>query len=86
MTKPFMDAMQQKYCQQDVEDRAVEVLQLWEDYLKDPDWQPYKRIKLENSEREVVRLPLLTWFGVLVMLNLFESLKLFVLRLIGFRK
>ncbi|CAN8278322.1 unnamed protein product [Cochlearia groenlandica] len=54
VTKPFMDAMQQKYCQQDVEDRAVEVLQLWEDYLKDPDWHPYKRVKLGNQEREEV--------------------------------
>ncbi|KAL1217333.1 Protein INVOLVED IN DE NOVO 2 [Cardamine amara subsp. amara] len=53
VTKPFMDAMQQKYCQQDVEDRAVEVLQLWEDYLKDPDWHPFQRVKLENQEREV---------------------------------
>ncbi|CDY37917.1 BnaA06g19000D [Brassica napus] len=57
VTKPFMDALQQKYCQQDVEDRAIDVLQLWEDYLKDPDWHPFKRIKLENQEREVVRRP-----------------------------
>ncbi|KAF2589512.1 hypothetical protein F2Q70_00040507 [Brassica cretica] len=53
VTKPFMDALQQKYCQQDVEDRAIDVLQLWEDYLKDPDWHPFKRIKLENQEREM---------------------------------
>lgn len=57
VTKPFMDAMQQKYCQQDVEDRAVEVLQLWEHYLKDPDWHPFKRVQLENRETEVVRPP-----------------------------
>ncbi|KAJ4896882.1 Protein INVOLVED IN DE NOVO 2 [Raphanus sativus] len=53
VTKPFMDALQQKYCQQDVEDRAIDVLQLWEDYLKDPDWHPFKRIKLANQEREM---------------------------------
>uniref|UniRef100_A0A1J3J0I4 Protein INVOLVED IN DE NOVO 2 n=1 Tax=Noccaea caerulescens TaxID=107243 RepID=A0A1J3J0I4_NOCCA len=53
VAKPFMDAMQQKYCQQDVEDRAIDVLQLWEDYLKDPDWHPFKRVKLENQETEV---------------------------------
>ncbi|EOA25333.1 hypothetical protein CARUB_v10018651mg [Capsella rubella] len=53
VTKPFMDAMQQKYCQQDVEDRAVDVLQLWEGYLKDPEWHPFKRVQLENQEREV---------------------------------
>ncbi|CAB77748.1 hypothetical protein [Arabidopsis thaliana] len=51
--KPFVDAMQQKYCQEDVEDRAVEVLQLWEHYINDPDWHPYKRVKLENQDREV---------------------------------
>lgn len=57
VTKPFVDAMQQKYCQEDVEDRAVEVLQLWEHYINDPDWHPYKRVKLENQDREVVRPP-----------------------------
>ncbi|KAL1204785.1 Factor of DNA methylation 3 [Cardamine amara subsp. amara] len=49
-TKPFMEAMKSKYRQEDLEDWAVEVIQLWEEYLKDPDWHPFKRIKLETSE------------------------------------
>jgi hypothetical protein len=49
-TKPFMKAMRIKYCQEDLEDWAVEVIQLWEEYLKDPDWHPFKRIKLETAE------------------------------------
>uniref|UniRef100_A0A1J3FBR3 Factor of DNA methylation 3 n=1 Tax=Noccaea caerulescens TaxID=107243 RepID=A0A1J3FBR3_NOCCA len=49
-TKPFMEAMRRKYCQEDLEDWAVEVIQLWEEYLKDPDWHPFKRIKLETAE------------------------------------
>ncbi|CAA7056428.1 unnamed protein product [Microthlaspi erraticum] len=53
LAKPFMDAIQQKYCEQDVEDRAIDALQLWEGYLKDPDWHPFKRVKLENRETEV---------------------------------
>ncbi|XP_024014820.1 factor of DNA methylation 3 isoform X2 [Eutrema salsugineum] len=49
-TKPFMEAMRRNYCQEDLEDWAVEVIQLWEEYLKDPDWHPFKRIKLETPE------------------------------------
>ncbi|CAA7016238.1 unnamed protein product [Microthlaspi erraticum] len=49
-TKPFLEAMRRKYCQEDLEDWAVEVIQLWEEYLKDPDWHPFKRIKLETTE------------------------------------
>ncbi|XP_010465028.1 PREDICTED: factor of DNA methylation 3-like [Camelina sativa] len=52
-TKPFMEAMKIKYCQEDLEDWAVEVIQLWEEYLKDPDWHPFKRIKLETEETVV---------------------------------
>ncbi|CAH2064817.1 unnamed protein product, partial [Thlaspi arvense] len=53
VTKPFLDALQQKYGEKFVEDRAVDVLQLWEEYLKDQLWQPFKRIKLGNQDREV---------------------------------
>ncbi|CAH8359918.1 unnamed protein product [Eruca vesicaria subsp. sativa] len=49
-TKPFMEAMRRKYCLEDLEDWAVEVIQLWEEYLKDPDWHPFKRIKLDAAE------------------------------------
>lgn len=55
-TIPFMEAMRKKYCQEDFEDWAVEVIQLWEEYLKDPDWHPFKRIKLETAETVVVFL------------------------------
>ncbi|ESQ45681.1 hypothetical protein EUTSA_v10010188mg [Eutrema salsugineum] len=55
VAKPFMDAMQKKYGrQQDVEDRAIEVLQLWEEYIRDNVWLPFKRIKLDNRETEVL--------------------------------
>ncbi|CAN8270115.1 unnamed protein product [Cochlearia groenlandica] len=53
-TKPFMEAMRKKYCQEDLEDWAVEIIQLWEEYLKDPDWHPFKRIKLDSAETEVI--------------------------------
>ncbi|EOA30086.1 hypothetical protein CARUB_v10013193mg [Capsella rubella] len=52
-TKPFMEAMKLKYCQEDLEEWAVDVIQLWEGYLKDPDWHPFKRIKLETEETVV---------------------------------
>ncbi|CAH2053894.1 unnamed protein product [Thlaspi arvense] len=55
-TKPFIEAMRRKYCKEDLEDWAVEVIQLWEEYLKDPDWHPFKRIKLETAETVVIKI------------------------------
>ncbi|XVE69201.1 hypothetical protein DITRI_Ditri09bG0132600 [Diplodiscus trichospermus] len=49
-TKPFLEAMKRRYNEELAEERASEVCSLWEEYLKDPDWHPFKRIKLEGKE------------------------------------
>jgi hypothetical protein len=40
--RPFLEAMKKKYNADDAEDRASELCSLWEEYLKDPDWHPFK--------------------------------------------
>ncbi|KAK8629673.1 hypothetical protein V6N13_078506 [Hibiscus sabdariffa] len=54
--KPFLEAMKRKYNEELAEERASEHCSLWEEYLKDPDWHPFKRIKLEGKEeyKEVI--------------------------------
>ncbi|KAB2034244.1 hypothetical protein ES319_D04G071200v1 [Gossypium barbadense] len=49
-SKPFLEAMKRRYNEELAEERASEVCSLWEEYLKDPDWHPFKRIKLEGGE------------------------------------
>ncbi|XWS07751.1 hypothetical protein CRYUN_Cryun41cG0017500 [Craigia yunnanensis] len=48
--KPFLEAMKRRYNEELAEERASELCSLWEEYLKDPDWHPFKRIKLEGEE------------------------------------
>ncbi|XP_021295466.1 protein INVOLVED IN DE NOVO 2-like [Herrania umbratica] len=49
-SKPFFEVMKRRYNEEQAEERASELCSLWEEYLKDPDWHPFKRIKLEGEE------------------------------------
>ncbi|XWS74963.1 hypothetical protein CRYUN_Cryun01aG0043900 [Craigia yunnanensis] len=48
--KPFLEGMKRRYNEELAEERASELCSLWEEYLKDPDWHPFKCIKLEGEE------------------------------------
>lgn len=50
--RPFLEAMKRKFNADDAEDRASELCSLWEEYLKDPDWHPFK-IALIQGKHEV---------------------------------
>ncbi|KAK7290181.1 hypothetical protein RIF29_04412 [Crotalaria pallida] len=54
-TRPFLEAMKKKYNEEDAEERASELCSLWEEYLKDPDWHPFKVIMVEGKETEIIR-------------------------------
>ncbi|KAL4367823.1 hypothetical protein GQ457_05G032220 [Hibiscus cannabinus] len=53
-SKPFLEAMKRRYNEELAEERTSEMCSLWEEYLKDPDWHPFKRIKLEGDEYQEV--------------------------------
>ena len=50
-SKPFHEAMQRKYNEEEAEDRASELCSLWEEYLKDPDWHPLKVITVDGNHQ-----------------------------------
>uniref|UniRef100_K7MH50 Protein INVOLVED IN DE NOVO 2 n=2 Tax=Glycine max TaxID=3847 RepID=K7MH50_SOYBN len=54
-TIPFLDAMKKRYNEEEAEERASELCSLWEEYLKNPDWHPFKVIMVEGKEKEIVR-------------------------------
>nr|GMD64438.1 factor of DNA methylation 4-like [Ipomoea batatas] len=49
--KPFIDAARQKYPEEEAHDKASELCSLWEEYLRDPGWHPFKVI--ENGRKDV---------------------------------
>ncbi|XP_024990492.1 protein INVOLVED IN DE NOVO 2-like [Cynara cardunculus var. scolymus] len=52
--KPFYDAMKHKYNELEAEDRASEVCSLWEEYLRDPTWHPFRVITINGKPQEVI--------------------------------
>ncbi|OIV98274.1 hypothetical protein TanjilG_09908 [Lupinus angustifolius] len=54
-TRPFLEFMKKKYNEEEAEDKASKLCSLWEEYLKDPDWHPFKVIMVEGKETEIIR-------------------------------
>lgn len=52
--KPFHEAMKRKYNEADAEDRAIEVCSLWEEFLRDPEWHPFRVITINGVSQEVI--------------------------------
>ncbi|GLT93073.1 hypothetical protein SLE2022_108790 [Rubroshorea leprosula] len=50
--KPFLETLKRKYSDEEAEERATELCSLWVEYLKDPDWHPFKCIKVEGEGEE----------------------------------
>ncbi|XP_027334808.1 protein INVOLVED IN DE NOVO 2 [Abrus precatorius] len=54
-TRPFLEAMKKRYNEEEAEERASELCSLWEEYLKDPDWHPFKVVMVDGKEKEIIR-------------------------------
>lgn len=50
--KPFLEALEKKFSGDEAEYRAIELCSLWVEYLKDPNWHPFKCIKVEGDGDE----------------------------------
>lgn len=66
-TKPFHEAMKKIYNEDEADERASELCSLWAEYLKDPDWHPFRVIKVEAKDapdgKEKVILLLVPFFN-----------------------
>ncbi|KAK7285223.1 hypothetical protein RJT34_19986 [Clitoria ternatea] len=54
-TRPFLEAMKKRYNEEEAEERTSVLCSLWEEYLKDPDWHPFKVIMLDGKEKEIIK-------------------------------
>ncbi|KAJ0047092.1 hypothetical protein Pint_06326 [Pistacia integerrima] len=52
--RPFLEAMKRKYNDEEAEDRASELCSLWEEFLKDPDWHPFRVVTVGEKHQEVI--------------------------------
>ncbi|KVI06947.1 putative domain XH [Cynara cardunculus var. scolymus] len=52
--KPFIDVMKRKYNGPEAEDRASELCSLWEEYLRDPNWHPFRVITVNGTSQGVI--------------------------------
>lgn len=53
-SKPFQNASRRRYSSEEADCKAVEMCSLWEKYLTDPFWHPFKVITVEGSHKEVI--------------------------------
>lgn len=49
--KPFHDARKMKYGESEVDEKTSELCSLWEEYLRDPDWHPFKVITVDGNSK-----------------------------------
>lgn len=47
--KPFKAACLQKFSAEDLEIKSLELCSLWEDYIKNPEWHPYKIVTVDDK-------------------------------------
>ncbi|KAI8564047.1 hypothetical protein RHMOL_Rhmol03G0153000 [Rhododendron molle] len=52
--KPFQDVCLQRFSGEDWEVRAVEQSSLWQEKVKDPGWQPFKKMTKDGKLQEII--------------------------------
>ncbi|KAA8543869.1 hypothetical protein F0562_021954 [Nyssa sinensis] len=52
--KPFHAAAKRKHSDEEAVEKAIELCSLWEDYLRDPSWHPFKIIMVKGDPKEII--------------------------------
>lgn len=79
-SKPFHEAVKRKYDEEEAGYKALELCSVWDEYLRDPNWHPFKVITVEGKSKVcfllilsslVLFFLLLGWLGSVYKLYLF---------------
>ncbi|KAG1371709.1 factor of DNA methylation 1 [Cocos nucifera] len=52
--KAFQSACKRKFAEDDADVKAAEFCSEWQEYLKDPNWHPYKIVTIDGKTQEVI--------------------------------
>ncbi|XP_047311975.1 factor of DNA methylation 4-like [Impatiens glandulifera] len=52
--KPFLKAAKKKFSKEEAPEKGVELCSLWEDYIRDPSWCPFKVDPVKEEEEDVI--------------------------------
>ncbi|KAF6137790.1 hypothetical protein GIB67_040498 [Kingdonia uniflora] len=52
--KPFKAACMRKYSDEEVEVNAIQFCSLWDSYLRNPEWHPFKMIKVNGNDERII--------------------------------
>jgi hypothetical protein len=52
----FLAAMQRNYPNQDAEAGAANMLEVWQEYLEDPSWLPFKTVTVDGLTKVLIEL------------------------------
>lgn len=52
----FQRALKENFPRSKVDEKAVELCSLWQDYIRNPEWHPFKIVKIPGSEERKVRI------------------------------
>lgn len=50
----FQVACKRKFPEEMAEDKAAELCSLWDEYLRDPEWHPFKVIQIDEDHKEII--------------------------------
>uniref|UniRef100_A0A7N0V370 Uncharacterized protein n=1 Tax=Kalanchoe fedtschenkoi TaxID=63787 RepID=A0A7N0V370_KALFE len=53
-SKPFHEALKRKWNEDEADERAMELCSLWQEYLKDPEWHPFKMVQVDGIHQEII--------------------------------
>ncbi|CAM8917202.1 unnamed protein product [Rhodiola kirilowii] len=53
-SKPFHEALKRKWNEDEADERAMELCSLWQEYLKDPGWHPFKMVMVNGGHKEII--------------------------------
>lgn len=49
--KPFHEAMKRNYNEEEADERASVLCSLWQEYMRDSEWHPFKAIMVEGKRQ-----------------------------------
>jgi len=71
----FLEAMKKKYNEDEAEVRATNMCSLWEHYVKDSTWHPFKFVTIDGETRVCFYLTYLSFLETEYLMDLYSKIR-----------